>query len=50
VVLAVHVVARPESYFEGGIADPVEVLLDLTDLRLTVQAEELIRHLRRRGR
>ncbi len=50
VVLAVHVVARPEAYFVDGLADPVEVLLDLTDLRLTMQAEELMRHLRRRGR
>jgi hypothetical protein len=58
VVLAVHRLARRLPLFEPDpkkgvpFADPVEVLLDLHELRLVEQAEELIRHLterRRRG-
>lgn len=51
VVLAVHPLFRAEPQFEadpkGGVgwADPVETLLDLHEMRLTDQAEELIRHL-----
>lgn len=54
-LLVVHAVPRAESLFanrdEGGlpIADPVEVLLDLHELRLVEQAEALLRHLRRSG-
>lgn len=51
VVLAVHPLFRAEPHFEknpkGKIdwADPVETLLDLHELRLTDQAEAMIRHL-----
>ena len=50
--VAVHVVARHTPFFtdiskKGTlIADPVEVLLDLTDLRMVTQAEEFVRHIR----
>jgi len=53
-VLVVHAVTRTEAMFasdeHGGPpwADPVEVLLDLADLRLGAQADELVRHLRAR--
>lgn len=51
-LLVLHAVPRAESLFtsagEGGlpIADPVEVLLDLHELRLVEQAEALVRALR----
>jgi hypothetical protein len=47
-VLAVHLVRRPETLYtpdgRRGLpwADPVEILLDLHDLRLTAQADRLI--------
>lgn len=53
--LVVHQVTRASSFFEtdpaGGLplADPVEVLLDLHQLRLHAQADELVRFLRRRS-
>lgn len=52
-LLVLHAVPRAESLFtvdSGGglpIADPVEVLLDLHELRLVEQAEALLRHMRR---
>jgi hypothetical protein len=56
VVLAVHRVSRKDSLFERDpkeswlvLADPVEVLLDLHELRLDRQAEELIEKLRGRA-
>lgn len=51
-VLAVHSIWRAEPYFvyeEGDSvpwADPVEVLLDLDDMRLSEQLHELVRKLR----
>jgi hypothetical protein len=51
IVLAVHFLRRPESFFavdpkDGTrFADPVETLLDLQELRLGEQAEALLRHL-----
>lgn len=51
-VLVVHPLRRPATLFAedpGGslpIADPVETLLDLAELRLDTQAEELIERLR----
>ena len=50
-VFVVHPLRRKESLFvhpKAGIAvaDPVEVLFDLYDLRLQVQADAMVRHLR----
>lgn len=51
IVLAVHPLLRAEPHFEKNPkskidwADPVEVLLDLYELRLIDQAEHMIRHL-----
>jgi len=50
-LLVVHALLRAETLFmvdTGGlpIADPVEVLLDLHELRLVEQAEALVRHMR----
>ncbi len=46
-VLAVHRVTRPQPFFEAhSLADPVEVLLDLHELRLGAQASALVQHLR----
>lgn len=55
VSVAVHWVRRHEPLFsdaEGEIpwADPVETLLDLEELRLHGQADELVRHLRKKAR
>jgi hypothetical protein len=50
-VLAIHVLRRPESYFDADhkdgtrFADPVETLLDLQELRLGEQADALLRRL-----
>jgi hypothetical protein len=52
-LLVLHALPRAESLFtedsEGGlpIADPVEVLLDLHELRLVEQSDALLRHMRR---
>lgn len=52
-VLVVHPLRRPAALFaqslEGGlpIADPVETLLDLSEMRLVEQASALIEHLER---
>lgn len=54
-VVVVHVLRRREALFrrrpDGGIdiADPVETLLDLVELRLSDQADELIRRLSERN-
>ncbi len=54
-LLVLHAVPRSESLFaqDGGapprIADPVEALLDLHELRLVDQADALLRHLRRKA-
>ena len=48
-VLVLHTIPRAQSLFtQDGLpwADPVEVLLDLHELRLLAQAEEMIRFLR----
>ncbi len=50
-VLAVHRLTRAEPLFETGeslwsVADPVEILLDLHELRLGAQANALVKHLR----
>lgn len=52
-VLVVHALTRSSTQFTPSgsktlpWADPVETLLDLVELRLTRQADELVRHLRR---
>lgn len=52
-VLVVHPLSRRETFFERvaagplAIADPVETLLDLQEMRLVPQAEELVRALRK---
>lgn len=52
-VVVFHPFARGETYFETApdlrlpIADPVEVLLDLHEMRLISQAEEMVHFLRR---
>lgn len=51
-LLVVHVLARASAQFSPAEpktlpwTDPVETLLDLVELRLTKQADELVRHLR----
>jgi hypothetical protein len=50
-VIAVHRLARADALFENNAkdlpyADPVETLLDLYELRLTVQAQAFVKHLR----
>jgi hypothetical protein len=50
-VLALHRLVRARPMFEsddeiGAIADPVEVLLDLHELRLEAQADALVKRLR----
>lgn len=53
-VLVVHSLMRPSAQFTPAgskalpWADPVETLLDLVELRLNKQADELVRHLRRK--
>ena len=53
-VVVVHPLQRPRALFAPGeelaIADPVETLLDLSELRLIDQSEELIERLERRAR
>ena len=53
-VLVVHPLQRPAALFTPGdrlpIADPVETLLDLSELRLDDQANALIERLERRAR
>lgn len=50
-IIAVHRLARAEALFEENAkglpyADPVETLLDLYELRLTAQAQALVKHMR----
>jgi hypothetical protein len=53
-VLVVHPLQRPKALFAPGkdlpFADPVETLLDLSELRLIDQSEALIERLERRAR
>lgn len=53
-VLVVHPLQRPKALFAPGgelpIADPVETLLDLSELRLSDQSEALIERLERQAR
>ncbi|MFH1465865.1 MAG: hypothetical protein ABIO70_15870 [Pseudomonadota bacterium] len=55
-LLVLHAIPRAENLFTPGsstdppMADPVEVLLDLHELRLAEQADSLLRHLRKATR
>lgn len=41
--VVVHLLRRPANYFHGELADPVECLLDLHEMRLENQAQEFLK-------